>query len=61
MDPVDNPNNYKYGMFYFNKEDSRVVVPKRNRSFGWSLNFAVWKAYLFIGLILASIIVSFFI
>lgn len=61
MDPIDNPNYYKLGMFYFNKEDSRVVVPKRNRLLGWTLNFAVWKAYLFIGLLLTGIIVSFLI
>lgn len=59
MDPVDNPNYYKYGVFYFNKEDSRTVVPKKNRSLGWTLNFAAWKSYLFLGMIAASIILSF--
>lgn len=61
MDPVDNLTYYKYGVFYYNKEDLRTVVPKKNRSLGWTLNFAARKSYLFIGMILASIILSFLI
>ncbi len=28
-----------YG-FYFNREDPRIIVPKRWRSMGWTMNFA---------------------
>jgi len=33
-----NPNNWK-GIFYVNSKDPRIIVPKINSSFGWTLNF----------------------
>jgi uncharacterized membrane protein len=33
------PDNYKLGIIYFNRQDSRYVVPKANPEFGWTLNF----------------------
>ena len=48
MEPVDNPANYKWGVFYFNKNDGRTIVPKRTRALGWSLNFAQWGSYAFV-------------
>jgi len=32
-------NNWKAGVFYFNRKDPRVSVPKRNPMLGWTLNF----------------------
>ncbi len=61
MEPIDNPVNYRFGIFYFNKEDIRTVVPKMTRSFGYTLNFAQWKSYLFISAIIALFVVSAFI
>ncbi len=30
FDPmVDNPENYRLGIFYFNRKDKRAVVPKQ--------------------------------
>ena len=54
-----NPNNWK-GIFYFNKRDSRIFVPKSNPSLGWTLNFASPYAYLFLIAILAIVIISAF-
>ncbi|CAA0195070.1 conserved hypothetical protein [Tenacibaculum maritimum] len=34
------PNNWKYGIFYFNKDDKRLFPQKRNKYFGWTVNFA---------------------
>ena len=34
-----NPNNWK-GVFYFNRKDPRLMVPKQIPSMGWTLNFA---------------------
>ena len=34
------PRNWKWGFCYYNKSDPRVIVPKRWRWMGWSLNFA---------------------
>jgi len=39
IDPIDNPSNYKFGIFYFNSSDSRFIVPKKIRSMGYTFNF----------------------
>lgn len=54
------PKNYRFGIFYYNRKDSRAVVPKWQRARGWTLNFANPLAYLLILAILA-IIASFII
>lgn len=43
----NDPKNWKWRMFYYNKEDSRLMVDKRNPNLGSTLNFANPKAYLF--------------
>jgi len=41
FDPmIDDPENYKLGIFYFNRRDKRAIVPKRTRGTGWTVNFA---------------------
>jgi len=54
-DPIRDPKNYKLGVLYINKADSRIFVPKRY-GMGYTLNFA--KPYVVIGflLILATIL-----
>lgn len=37
---------WKWGLFYYNKEDLRIVVEKPNPNHGITLNFANPKAYL---------------
>jgi len=34
------PKNWKIGILYFNKEDRRIIVPKRINFLGWTANFA---------------------
>jgi uncharacterized membrane protein len=58
MDPVDNLSHYKFGVFYFNINDVRTIVPKRNRPAGYSLNFASWKTYCFTFFVLSVLIVA---
>jgi len=48
MEPTENIANYKLGIFYFNKKDKRYVVPKKQKSFGWTFNFAHINTYLFL-------------
>lgn len=55
---VKNPSNYKWGLFYFNKRDKRVVLPKYQSERGWTVNFANPLSYLFM-LLLIAIIISF--
>jgi uncharacterized membrane protein len=48
----NDPKNWKWGLFYFNKEDKRLFVDKRNPNLGGTINFAHPKSYLFfIGMI----------
>ena len=34
------PNNWIWGIFYYNKEDNRIFSPKRIAWMGWTVNFA---------------------
>lgn len=48
-----NPKYWKLGLFYYNKEDERLLVDKPNPNYGATLNFAHKKSYLFlVGLLL---------
>ena len=40
MRPEQNPEHWKWGIFYYNKDDKRIFPPKRNPAFGWTVNFA---------------------
>jgi uncharacterized membrane protein len=58
---VNDPDNYKWGLFYFNPDDLRAIVPKRNRWMGWTLNFGQPLAWLIIlGIIAFAVIMSHF-
>ncbi len=52
-----NPNNWR-GIFYFNRKDRRLIVPKFDPSMGWTLNFSSPYSYLFIIAIILIIIAS---
>ncbi len=34
------PNNWKWDFLYYNKEDKRLLTPKRIEWMGWTVNFA---------------------
>lgn len=44
----NDPKNWKWHLFYYNKEDSRLFVDKPNPNLGSTINFAHPKAYLFL-------------
>lgn len=49
-----NPKYWKvFGLFYYNKEDERLMVDKPNPNYGTTLNFANRKSYIFLLIILA--------
>lgn len=56
MNPIDDITNYKFGIFYFNRNDPRTIVPKRLRNLGFAVNFAHPISYLLVFLILAIIV-----
>lgn len=41
------PDNWIWGIFYYNKEDKRILPPKKNASIGNTINFANRKSVLF--------------
>ena len=48
----DDPNNWKLGVFYFNKLDKRIFPPKRIQGMGWTVNFAnPWSILSIVGII----------
>ena len=51
-----NPNNWK-GIFYFNRKDYRLIVPKNNPYLGWTLNFASPYTYLFLAAIIILVLI----
>lgn len=51
-----NPDNWK-GVFYFNRKDPRLMVPKITLT-GWTFNFANPWTYILIVLILLIIIAA---
>lgn len=53
----NNPDNYLWGIFYFNKKDYRYVLPKRNKMMGWTFNFAHPVTYIFLLAFILIIIV----
>lgn len=55
-DEIENDdNNWKWGLFYYNPNDPKLMVPKRF-GIGWTFNFGHTMAYVIMGLILAFII-----
>ena len=53
-DPTGDFNNYKWGFFYYNKDDSRVFVPKR-AGIGYTLNYG--KPFVTLGFILFLLLI----
>jgi len=47
--------NWK-GIIYFNRKDSRIIVPKLNPQMGWTLNFANPYTYLSLATIILILI-----
>jgi uncharacterized membrane protein len=42
----NDPNNWVWGIFYYNKEDSRIFPPKKIEEMGSTINFANPKSIL---------------
>jgi uncharacterized membrane protein len=50
----DNPENWKWGLFYYKKLDKRIFPPKRIPMMGWTINFANPYSYLvFLGILVS--------
>jgi len=52
----NDPVNYKWGLFYFNPRDTRIIVSKRVKGLGWTLNFANLWSYVIITVLIGLVI-----
>lgn len=50
---LNNPEKYKWGIFYYDPEDSRVFVPKNIQWLGYTVNFANPLTYLILAAFIA--------
>jgi uncharacterized membrane protein len=48
IEPTESPHFYKWGVFYYNPDDDRVLVPKKVKTMGWTFNFAKQEVYHFL-------------
>jgi len=53
----DDDSYWKLGSLYYNKEDPAVFVEKRF-GIGWTINWARWQSWLFIAVIIGSVVAS---
>jgi len=51
------PKNWKLSIFYYNKEDKRILPPKRTPILGWTVNFANPKSYFLLILLIVFLLV----
>ncbi len=56
----DDPLNWKWGIFYFNKKDKRLLPPKKLKSFGWTVTFAnPYSVLIMIAIIVFVIVIGY--
>jgi uncharacterized membrane protein len=54
---ISDPDNYKWGIFYFNPKDSRVAVPKHNPMMGWTMNFGnIYTYWIIFGIVVVILV-----
>ena len=51
------PANWKFGIFYFNPKDPRIMPPKKIKAMGWTVNFANPVSILIMVILIAAICV----
>lgn len=51
----NDPDNWIWGIFYYNPKDNRLFPPKRIKELGWTINFANPNS-VFIALIVIAIL-----
>jgi uncharacterized membrane protein len=57
----NDPQKWKWGIFYYNPDDKRILPPKKNPAMGWTINFANRQSillFIFILLIPLTIMIA---
>lgn len=57
-DPKNHFDNYKYGLFYCNPSDKRIIVPKMNRYMGYTLNFSNPLSYVVLAILIGGAVIA---
>nr|WP_199001967.1 DUF5808 domain-containing protein [Flavobacterium sp. ASV13] len=52
----NDPENWIWGIFYYNPKDSRLFPPKRIKAMGWTINFANPNS-VFLGILIIAILI----
>jgi len=53
---VERTSPWRFGIFYYDRGDKRLWVPKRVAAMGWTLNFAHPASWIVLAVIVAAII-----
>ncbi|MDA6071462.1 DUF5808 domain-containing protein [Flavobacterium sp. AC] len=53
----NDPNNWIWGIFYYNPKDKRLFPPKRMKQMGWTINFANPNSVFLVIVIIAILLV----
>jgi uncharacterized membrane protein len=53
----NDPNNWIWGMFYYNPKDKRLYFPKRIKEFEWHTNYVNPNAIIIVALLVAIILI----
>jgi len=59
-DPVNNRDNFKAGIFYYNPDDDRLLVRVPGTTNRYVINYGRWQVYLVIVPVLAIICYALF-
>ncbi|SHL85403.1 DUF5808 domain-containing protein [Flavobacterium chilense] len=52
----NDPENWIWGIFYYNPKDNRLFPPKRIKAMGWTINFANPNS-VFLGILIIAILI----
>lgn len=56
---LNNPDNYVFGIFYYNPKDKRVILPKLDRYRGYTINTGnIYTWLILLGVVVAILLAS---
>lgn len=53
----NDPDNWIWGIFYYNSKDNRLFAPKKIKQLGWTINFANPNSLFLVLLIVAILLI----
>ncbi|WP_428231163.1 DUF5808 domain-containing protein [Flavobacterium sp.] len=54
----NNPDNWIWGLFYFNPKDNRLFPPKKIKELGWTINFANPNSVFVVIVVIAILLIT---